>query len=287
METPHDVDSLVTCRMPDPVTEKELYGMVTKYMLHHCNNRCQDDKGKCKKGYPFNFREETTMNDGRGWIGLKRPRGGHVHRVGAKSYDTRHVVPYNAYLLLRFDCHLNVLPFHNLRQARYLFKYLCKGLDCATVEKIMKLFDYIVQVLFPQKFTVYMFLHLSLQHPDKATKLDKLYAAMKVVKAKAACAAGLAAAAADAGTAAPDAAAPDDATPAAAPAADCAAPADAAPAGDSAGHPGQAKLKVLIDQITMNQDMRYMTASEAMWFLLGFLMHYSMFAVSIFNDVTL
>jgi hypothetical protein len=130
--------------------------------------------------------------------------------------------------------------------------------------------------------------NLSLQNPDKATRLDKLYAAMKVVKAKAACAAGQAAAAADAGTtASSDAAAPDAAAPAAAPAADGAAPADAAPAGDSAGHPGQARIKVLIDQITMHQDMRYMTASEAMWFLLGFLMHYSMFAVSIFNDFTL
>jgi hypothetical protein len=140
------VDSVVTCRMPDPILEKELFDLVTKHMIHYCTSRCKDKNGKCKKGYPHNYRQFTVMNDGHGWIAIARPEGGFTFIKNGIVYDCRHVVPFNAYLLLRFRCHLNVLPFHNLRQAKYLFKYLCKGFDHATVEKIMKLFDYMVKV---------------------------------------------------------------------------------------------------------------------------------------------
>jgi hypothetical protein len=92
---------------------------------------------------------------------------------------------------------------------------------------------------------------------------------------------------ASAAAAADGVAASADAAPAAAPgaSADAAPAADAAQGGvqaDAGGAPSAEKFKVLIDQITTTQDMRYMTASEAMWMLLGFNMHYSMYAVSVF-----
>jgi hypothetical protein len=146
METPDDVDSMVTCAMPDPDKDPVLFDRVTKYMLHECKDRCMDPKGFCKKGFPHEFQEETLMSNNNGWIVLKRPRGGPSFTKGTKTYDTRHVVPYNPYLLMRYDCHLNVLPFNNLRQAKYLFKYICKGVDCACVEKTFKLFEHVIQV---------------------------------------------------------------------------------------------------------------------------------------------
>jgi hypothetical protein len=92
-----------------------------------------------------------------------------------------------------------------------------------------------------------------------------------------------------------DAESVDAAAPAAAPGASAdEAVADAAPAAnaaqggdraDAGGVPTAEKFKVLIDQITTTQDMRYMTASEAMWMLLGFYMHYSMFAVSVYSSI--
>jgi hypothetical protein len=87
-------------------------------------------------------------------------------------------------------------------------------------------------------------------------------------------------AAADGGDESVDAA--DEAAADAAPAADSAQGGDQADAG---GVPSAEKFKVLIDQITTTQDMRYMTASEAMWMLLGFYMHYSMYAVSVYSSI--
>lgn len=186
METPDDVDGFVSCELPDPDLNPELHRRVTKYMLHNCNGRCLDKDGRCKKGFPHSFREETVMNDGKGWIGLKRARGGATFTKGGTTYDTRHVVPYNPFLLMRYDCHLNVLPFNNLRQARYLFKYICKGVDCACVERTFKLFDHVINVcliLAPTCLSLHRFVSCP-QNPDHPSRTDKTFAAMKVVPKK-------------------------------------------------------------------------------------------------------
>jgi hypothetical protein len=147
MITPDDVDSTISCAMPEPDGPGGLHENVTKFMLHGpCSERCQDDKKNCRKGYPQNYREETVMDDGRGWIGIRRPRGGPTYLKGSKLYDSRDVVPYNAYLLIKMACHINVLPFRNLKQARYLFKYITKGVDMVCVEKTYQKFGHRIQV---------------------------------------------------------------------------------------------------------------------------------------------
>jgi hypothetical protein len=146
METPDDVDSLVTCEMPCPVRNPVLHALVKNTMIHVCNGRCLVN-GVCQKGFPHSFREETVMSDGRGWIALRRPSGGPTATKGGVTYDCRHVVAYNPYLLLKYQCHLNILPFRNLRQARYLFKYICKGVDKACVEKVFELYQHVIRVI--------------------------------------------------------------------------------------------------------------------------------------------
>jgi hypothetical protein len=148
MVTPDDVDSTISCAMPERDAPGGLHEHVTKFMLHGpCSERCQDDKKNCRKGFPQNYREETVMDDGRGWIGIRRPRGGPTFVKGGKTYDTRDVVPYNPYLLCKMACHINVLPFRNLKQARYLFKYITKGVDMVCVEKTYQRFGHQIQVI--------------------------------------------------------------------------------------------------------------------------------------------
>ena len=66
--TPEDVDSLLLAEFPDEETEPELFELVKKHMVHTpCgpNNPtapCMKD-GKCSKGFPKPFREETTINE--------------------------------------------------------------------------------------------------------------------------------------------------------------------------------------------------------------------------------
>jgi hypothetical protein len=44
------------------------------------------------------------------------------------------VVPHNVYLSTKYDVHINVEVCNNIRVVKYLFKYVCKGHDRATVE---------------------------------------------------------------------------------------------------------------------------------------------------------
>jgi hypothetical protein len=54
-----------------------------------------------------------------------------VHGVGL---DNRWVVPHNVYLTTKYDAHINVEVCNNIRVVKYLFKYVYKGHDRATVE---------------------------------------------------------------------------------------------------------------------------------------------------------
>ena len=44
------------------------------------------------------------------------------------------VVPYNKYLLFKYKCHINVECVHSVCAIKYLFKYILKGNDSATVK---------------------------------------------------------------------------------------------------------------------------------------------------------
>lgn len=43
--------------------------------------------------------------------------------------DNRWVVPYNPWLLLRYDCHVNVEVCGSIKSVKYLYKYVYKGPD--------------------------------------------------------------------------------------------------------------------------------------------------------------
>lgn len=46
--------------------------------------------------------------------------------------DNSWVVPYNPYLLCKFDCHLNVEICSDIKVVNYIYKYICKGHDRIT-----------------------------------------------------------------------------------------------------------------------------------------------------------
>jgi hypothetical protein len=48
--------------------------------------------------------------------------------------DNRYVVPYNPYLCKKFNAHINVEVYSHMTAIKYLFKYVYKGPDRATVE---------------------------------------------------------------------------------------------------------------------------------------------------------
>jgi hypothetical protein len=54
-----------------------------------------------------------------------------VHGV---ELDNPWVVLHNVYLSTKYDAHINVEVYNNICAIKYLFKYVCKGHDCANIE---------------------------------------------------------------------------------------------------------------------------------------------------------
>jgi hypothetical protein len=86
-----------------------------------------------QKKYPRKFRSET-VTDVNGYPIYRRRDTGHTVLVHGIELDNPWVVPHNVYLSTKFDAHINVEVYNNIRAIKYLFKYVYKGHDRATVE---------------------------------------------------------------------------------------------------------------------------------------------------------
>jgi len=91
------------------------------------------EKGKCKKQYPHKFQFETVMDVNRYPI-YRRKDTGHTLLVHGIELDNCWVVSHNVYLSTKYDVHINVEVCNNIRAVKYLFKYVYKGHDHATIE---------------------------------------------------------------------------------------------------------------------------------------------------------
>ena len=122
---PTEIDKFYKAEIPDKEEDQELYNLVVKNMIHgpcgihNPNAQCMNN-GKCTKRFPKDFQEETQINDN-GYPSYKRPHNGRTitKKVGNTfvELDNRWVVPYNAYLLKKYNCHINVrnmlIQFHH------------------------------------------------------------------------------------------------------------------------------------------------------------------------------
>ena len=138
LRTPEDIDSFISARIPDPLTEPLLHELVVKFMMHGpCGDLnplcpCMKD-GQCSKKFPKEFCDETDISS-RGYVKLRRPDDGVTIDIRGATLDNRWVVPYCPYLLMKFRCHINVEACQNLNGVKYLYKYIFKGHDCASVQ---------------------------------------------------------------------------------------------------------------------------------------------------------
>ncbi|UYV63493.1 hypothetical protein LAZ67_2004302 [Cordylochernes scorpioides] len=132
------IDMLVCAEIPSPTMQVQLYDMVRKHMIHGpCGNfnlhsPCMSD-GKCTKDFPKSFLQLTEANNN-GYPRYRRRDDGQTLVVGTHEVDNLWVVPYNPYLLVRFNAHINVEVCASVKSVKYLFKYVYKGHDRAEVE---------------------------------------------------------------------------------------------------------------------------------------------------------
>ncbi|PWZ58794.1 ATP-dependent DNA helicase PIF1 [Zea mays] len=134
---PEQYDLLISAEIPDK-KYPELRKMVIKHMMHgpcgSLNPNCPCTKGRasCKNHYPRPFCGATLQGKDSYPI-YRRRDDGRKEKVRGYELDNRWVVPYNPYLLRLFNCHINVEACGSIKAVKYLFKYIYKGHDRASV----------------------------------------------------------------------------------------------------------------------------------------------------------
>ncbi|KAI5422228.1 hypothetical protein KIW84_045624 [Lathyrus oleraceus] len=135
---PKDYDSMVRAEIPKLECEPQLHEAVVRHMIHEpCGtiNRkspCMKDE-HCKKGYPKQFLDETRQRTD-SYPEYRRRFDESISLGRDRSVDNRWVSPYNPWLLLKYDCHINVEICTSTKSIKYLYKYVYKSPDRVAME---------------------------------------------------------------------------------------------------------------------------------------------------------
>ncbi|GBN07178.1 hypothetical protein AVEN_90312-1 [Araneus ventricosus] len=140
IRTKDDIDKFLSAELPDPCTDLRLFQIVTKCKVHgpcgtiNINSPCMRD-GQCCKSFLKQFKDDTEENVN--GYPIYRRRATEPVQVGKYSIDNRWVVSYNPWLIKKFNAHINVEVCASVKSVKYLYKYVYKGHDAASV-KIQK-----------------------------------------------------------------------------------------------------------------------------------------------------
>ncbi|XP_075658630.1 uncharacterized protein LOC142628404 [Castanea sativa] len=135
--TAAEIDRIISAEIPDLNEDSLVYEAVKQYMVHgpcgsiNLKASCMIEN-KCTKHFPKKFCSQTTVDEDGFPIYRRRNNGRFVERNEVKL-DNRFIVPYNIELLVKFQAHINVEWCNCSRSIKYLFKYITKGPDRATL----------------------------------------------------------------------------------------------------------------------------------------------------------
>ena len=110
--TPEAYDRFVSAQLPNPTVNPHLYSLVTQHMIHgpwgklNPTSPCMK-KGYCKFKYPKELAHETTKGKSSYPIYRRRNTGNYVE-IRKHLLNNSWVVPYNSFLLSKYNCHINV-----------------------------------------------------------------------------------------------------------------------------------------------------------------------------------
>ena len=153
--TAREIDCVISAEIPNKEANPELHRIVTTNMIHgpcgehNYNSPCMVDR-KCTKQYPKDLREQTSFSEDsyplyrrraetapgvpitkkihtKSTIKSQEPRESQEPR--SVQVDNRWVVPYNPFILLKYDAHINLEIVSTVLSVKYLYKYIEKGPD--------------------------------------------------------------------------------------------------------------------------------------------------------------
>ena len=138
------IDRIISTEIPDIRQDPQLYEAVKSHMIHGpcgennptcpcmLNPKCP---GTCFRSFPRQECKETIA-DLDGYPEYRRrissQRAHKIYNLGKfPEVDNSWVVPYNPYLLQKFDTHINVEISTSIKSCKYIWKYCFKGGDKA------------------------------------------------------------------------------------------------------------------------------------------------------------
>ncbi|XP_074290999.1 uncharacterized protein LOC141617736 [Silene latifolia] len=130
---PDQYDEYIYAELPDSAENPHLFSVVVRHMMDgpcgrdNPTNPCMRD-GWCKNHYPREFTDTTTNGRDSYPIYRRRHRGLEV-TVRGSQLNNRWVIPYNPFLLGKYECHLNVEICSTIKAIKYMYKYVYKGHD--------------------------------------------------------------------------------------------------------------------------------------------------------------
>jgi hypothetical protein len=136
LRTSEDIDSLMSSEFPED--NPELLELIKKFMVHGpCGDQNRNApcmvNGKCSKGFPKRFREETSVSED-SYACTRRRDTGQSLEVRGKQVDNCWVVCHSKYLIWKYRCHINVESIASVKAIKYIYKYVYKGHDRITME---------------------------------------------------------------------------------------------------------------------------------------------------------
>ncbi|XP_043479916.1 uncharacterized protein LOC122509746 [Leptopilina heterotoma] len=131
--SPESVDHFISAEIPDENINSTLHKIIMQNNIHGpCGDWCLVD-GKCSKHFPKDFQDDTIMGDNSYVLYRRRDTGKTYERPNGYIVDNRHVVPYCPVLSQIFNCHINVEIVSSIKSVKYLYKYIYKGHDAASI----------------------------------------------------------------------------------------------------------------------------------------------------------
>ena len=135
--TMDDVDTAVSAEIPDPDLSPLAHATVTKHIMHGPCGQLDKEavcmvNDVCSKNFPHPF-STTTRSDNSGYPKYRRRDDGKEATKNGCRLDNRWVVPHNVYLCTKYNAHINVEVCTTVSAVKYLYKYVYKGHDRASV----------------------------------------------------------------------------------------------------------------------------------------------------------
>ncbi|XP_058751306.1 uncharacterized protein LOC131624371 [Vicia villosa] len=134
--TPDDINNIISAEIPSKEDDMQLYHLVKTHMIHgmcglaNMMSPCMKN-AKCSKFFPKKWQSQTIVDKDGYPVYRRRDTGNTVMKKNV-VLDNIFVVPYNPYLLKKFQAHINMEWCNQGTSVKYLFKYINKGYDRIT-----------------------------------------------------------------------------------------------------------------------------------------------------------